>query len=87
MTVVECNPNDPFLIATKSWSRRGHFFSLDCFTYSWSVPYNAEGKAKKNQVWFFLVLGIARPGIEPQSPGPMVNTLIIIENDWYKFSD
>ena len=26
---------------------------------------------------FFLVFGITRPGIEPRSPGPLANTLLI----------
>ena len=26
---------------------------------------------------FFLVFGLTRPGIEPRSPGPLANTLLI----------
>ena len=29
------------------------------------------------QVPFFWVFGMTRPGIEPQSPGPLANTLLI----------
>ena len=30
-----------------------------------------------HQVPFFLVFGMIRPGIEPWSPGPLANTLLI----------
>ena len=34
-------------------------------------------KLGANKYIFFLVFGMTRPGIEPQSPGPSANTLLI----------
>ena len=40
--------------------------------YPWSLPY---------QVPFFWVFGMTRPGIEPQTPGPLANTQLISPMD------
>ena len=43
--------------------------------YPWSLPYNAESYqgSIKYQFWVF---GMTRPEIEPQSSGPLANTLL-----------
>ena len=45
--------------------------------YPWSVPYNAE-LSKEASSTFFRAFGMTQPGIQPSSPGTLVNTLTII---------
>ena len=44
--------------------------SLDCSTYPWSVPYNAECYARNHQVPSFWVFAMTWLGIESRSSGP-----------------
>ena len=76
-TVVEGDPKAPFSIATTPRCRGGHYsFPLIAPLYPWYVPYNTKCEARRYQVPFSLkVFGMIRPGIEPQSSGPLVDTL------------
>ena len=67
-------PEGSFSIATAPRCRGGRYSIPWIATlYSWSLPYNAE--AASNTI--FWVFGMIRPGIEPRSPGPLANTLLI----------
>ena len=49
--------------------------------YPWSLPYNAVlNKAASSTI--FLVFGMTQPGIEPWSPRPLANTLLIRPMVW-----
>ena len=77
-TIVEGDLKAPFSIATTPRCRGGHYsIPWIASLYSWSLPYNAEFLAQRYQVTFFWVFGMTQPGIEPQSPEPLVNTLLI----------
>ena len=66
----------PFSIATTPRCREGHYsFPWIAQIYPWSIPYNAECQARRRRVPFFWVFDMTRHGIEPQSPGPLANTL------------
>ena len=43
-----------------------------------SLWYDQEFIRLRYQIPFFWIFGITGPGIEPRSPGPLKNTLIII---------
>ena len=74
--LVEGDPKAPFSIATTPrCRRRALFLSLDCSTlplirtlYCWVLSKDVSST-------IFKVFGMTRPGIEPRSPGPLVNTL------------
>ena len=75
-TIVEGDPKAPFSIATTPWCMGGRYsfpgllhFTLDPYLIMLSVK---QGGIKYH---FFLVFGMTRLGIEPWSPGPLVNTL------------
>ena len=57
---------------------RGRRFSFPWIAplYSWSSPYNAV-LTKAAPSIIFWVFDMTRPGIEPRSPGPLGNTLLI----------
>ena len=76
-TLVEGDLKAPFSIATKPRCRGGHYsFRWIASLYSWSPPYNAVlSKAASSTI--FWVFGMAQPGIEPRSPRPLANTLLI----------
>ena len=71
MTLVEGDQKDPFSIATTLRCREGHN-SIPWITplYPWPWPYNASST-------IFWVFGITWPEIEPWSPEPLANTLLI----------
>ena len=73
-TIVKGDPKAPFSIATTPKCRGGRY-SIPWIAplYPWNLLYNDEDGIK----YHFLVFGITRPGIEPWSPGPLVNTLLI----------
>ena len=78
MTIVEGDQKAPFSIATTLRCRGRRLpLSLDCSTYPWSIPYNAEYWAEASST-IFWVFGMNQPGIEPWSPGPLANTLTIM---------
>ena len=53
---------------------RALFLSLDCSHFTLD-PYLILLTVKQGSI--FLVFGMTRPGIEPRSPGPLANTLLI----------
>ena len=55
--------------------RRVPILSLDCSTLP--LPYNAVLSKAASSPIFFLVFGMTRHGIEPQSPRPLANILLI----------
>ena len=77
--IVEGDSKAPFLIATTPSCRGGHyFFPWISPLYPWSIPYNAECKARRHQVPFFESLVWLDLEIELRSPGPLANTLTIM---------
>ena len=44
----------------------------ECYYFPWITPLNRDHT---------LVFGMTQPGIEPQSPGPLVNTLTTMAMD------
>ena len=48
-----------------------------CYYIPWIAPLYAWMLSKAESSIIFLVFGKTWPGIEPQSPGPLVNTLLI----------
>ena len=66
----------PFSITITPKCREGcYFFPRIAPLYPWYISYNAEYWARRYQVPFFLAFGMTRPEIEPQSPGPLANTI------------
>ena len=84
LPLVKGDPKAPFSIATTPRCR-GEHYSIPWIAplYPWSLPYNAECLAKRNQVPFFE-FGMTRPEIEPRSPGTLANTLFIWPMAWGK---
>ena len=79
IVVVEGDPKVPFSIATTPRCKgRCYFFPWIAELYPRYVHYNAECWARRYQVHFLKVFGMTRPGIEPWSPGPLVNTLPVL---------
>ena len=76
--LADCSGGQPegSLFSSYYTEGRAPLLTLDCFTYTWSIPYNAEHEAKRHQVRFFWVFGMTRPVIELQSP--LANTLTIM---------
>ena len=75
LTVVDNSLKAPLSIATTLRCRGGHYsFPWIAPLYSWSVPYNAESEARRQQVPFFWVFGMTQPRIEPWSPWTLANT-------------
>ena len=74
-TLVEGDLKAPFLIATtpRCW---GRCYSIPWIAplYPWSLLYGAKQGSIKYHFWVF---GMTQPGIEPWSPGALVNTLLI----------
>ena len=74
MTIVKSSPNAPFSIATMPRCK-GEYYSI-----SWIAPlildmYLIMLNVKQGGIkYHFLVVGMTRPGIEPQFPGPLANT-------------
>ena len=61
------------------WCREGRYsIPLNAPLYPWSLPYNAEYLAKQHQA-LFLSLWY---GIEPRSPGPLANILVLCCNGY-----
>ena len=82
MTLVKGDPKAPFSIATTLRCRGGRYsISWIAPLYPWSLPYNAECLTRWNQVPFFSslppVFSMTLLGIEPQSPEPLANILLI----------
>ena len=73
-TIVEGDPKVPFSIATTPRCRGGRYsFPWISPLYPWSLPYNAECKARRYQVPFFKIFGMTRPGIELRAIGEHSN--------------
>ena len=76
-TLVEGNLKAPFSIATTLRFKEGRYFPwiapliLDLYHLMPSV------KATSSTFFFFWVFSMTQPQIEPWSPGPLVNTLLI----------
>ena len=67
MTIVKGNPKAPFSIATTPRCRGGrNSFPWIAPFYPWSIPYNAECKARRHQVPFFESLVWLNLGLNPQ---------------------
>ena len=65
VALVEGDPKAPFSIATTPRCRGGRYYNPWIVPlYSWSVPYNAESKARRHQTPFFGVFDLIQPGIE-----------------------
>ena len=78
VTVVEGDPKVPFRLLPHQGVGEGAIpflgllhFTLDPYLIMLSVK---QGDNK----YYFLVFGMSRPGIEPRSLGPLVNTLTIM---------
>ena len=71
-TLVEGDLKASFSIATTLRCRGGCYsISRIAPLYPWSSPYKAASST------IFWVFGMIRPGIQPQSSGPLANTLLI----------
>ena len=74
-TLVEGDPKAPFSIATQSRCRKGRY------SIPWIAPlylYQEMLCVKQGGIKYqFLTFGMTRSRIEPQSPGPLANTLLI----------
>ena len=80
--LVEGDSKDPFSIATRQRGRRGGY-SISWITplYLWFLQRWELSKAASSTI--FWVFDMTRPGIEPRSPGPLANTLLIRPMAWY----
>ena len=76
-TFVAGDLKAPFSIATTSRCRdRRYSIPRIASLCPWYLPYNAVlSKAASSTI--FWVFGMTLPGIEPWSPGPLANTLLI----------
>ena len=75
-TVVQGYPKAPFSIATTLRCRGGHYsFPWIAPLYPSNVPYNAKVLSKEVSSTTFWVFVMTQPEIEPQSPGPLANSL------------
>ena len=75
-TWVKGDQKAPFSIATKLRCRGG------CYSIPWTAPlYPLMLKVKQGSI-IFWVYGTTQPGIEPWSPGSLVNTLLIRPITW-----
>ena len=81
--VVEGDLKAPFSIASTPRCRGGHY-SIPWIVpiYPWSLPYNTE-LSKAASSTNFWVFGIIRPGIEPWSPRPLLNTRLFRLMAWF----
>ena len=77
VTIVKGNPKVLFSIPTTP-KRRGGRYSIRWINllYSWSLFIILSVK-QGGIKYHFCVFGMTRPGIEPQSSGPLTNTLLI----------
>ena len=72
--MVEGDQKDPFSIATTLRCRGGHYsFPWIAPLYPWYVPLYCWVLSKEVSSTIFKIFDMMRPGIEPQSPGPLVN--------------
>ena len=68
-TLVEGDSKALFSLATTPRCRGGHYsLSWIAALYPWSIPYNAECKARWHQVPFFESLVWLNPGLNPGLP-------------------
>ena len=81
LSVVEGNPKASFWKATTPRCRGG------CYSFPWiaslildSYLTMLNGGIKYH---FFKVFGMTQPGIKPQSPEPLANTLTTMPMGWY----
>ena len=80
------DPKAPFSIATTLRCSGGHYsFPWIVPLYPWSVPYNARVK-QGGMKYHFWIFGITQPGIEPRSPGPLVNNLHTWQMGQYEYT-
>ena len=82
-TIVEGDLKAPFSVATTSRCWEGRYsFPWIAPLYPWSIPYNAvkQGSIK----YHFWVFGMTRLGIEPQSSGPLANTVTAKTTIWFQ---
>ena len=71
---LESDLRAPISIATTLRCRGGRYsIPWIALLYPWSLPYNAGWY----QVPFLWIFGMTQPEIEPRSPRPLVNTLLI----------
>ena len=76
MTEVEDDPKAPFSIATTEICKRGRYY-VPWITLL-LIPYLIKLSVNQGGIkYHFWVFGMTRPGIEPRSPGPLANTLLI----------
>ena len=77
-TEIEGDPKAPFSIATtpSCWGGR-YSIPRTAPLYPWSSPIVLSAK-QGGIKYHFKVFGMTRPGTEPQSPGPLANTLLIV---------
>ena len=81
-TIVEGDPEAPFLIATTSRCRGGHYtFPWIAPFYPWSLQCWVLNKEESSTI--FWVFGMTHPGIETRSPGLLANTLTIMPMSVY----
>ena len=75
---VKSNPKAPFALATTPMCREGHY------SFTWIAlltldPYLKIQSIKQRGIkYLFLLFGMTRPEIEPQSPGPLAKTLTLM---------
>ena len=75
MTVVEGDQKAPFSIATTPMCKGALLLSMDCSTLPLIRTLMMLSVKQGGIKYHFLKVFMTRLGIEPQSPGPLVNTL------------
>ena len=75
--LVEGDPKAPFSIATTLRCGEGTFPFLGLFHFILDAYLIMLSVKQAIIEYHFWVFGMTRPGIEPRSPGPLANTLLI----------
>ena len=84
-TLVEGDPKAPFARATTLKCREG-YYSIPWIAPVCLDPYLIMLSVKQGGIkYHFWVFGMTQHGIEPRSPGPLANTLLIRPMTWFTF--
>ena len=87
-TLVEGDPKAPFSIATKTeMYGRALLLSLDCSILPLILTLYYWMLSKATSSTIFWVFGMTWPGIEPRSPRPWVNILLMRQMTWLDCSN
>ena len=74
-TRADGNPKAPFSIATTPMLEKGATPFLGLLRFTLDSCFLMLSVKQRGIMYHFLVYGMARPGIEPRSPGLLANTL------------